>query len=104
MLPLDIKIGGVQPRGTKRSAAVAAQNDEVPNEGTGDRESVPRKVITPIGRRTTRSSFLASLRPQQRRRVGDSLEASEAAPDEPWVAVGEVDPFNDDFRGLSLSL
>jgi hypothetical protein len=91
LLPLDIKISGAQPRGTKRSAAVAAHIDEDRNEGR-DREPEPRKVVTPIGRRTTRSSFLALLRPQLRRRVGDGLEAAENTPDELWVAVGEVGP------------
>jgi hypothetical protein len=96
MFPLYTKITGAQPQGTKRSAAIAAHINEAVNEdqgeGSGGSGPGPRKVVTPIGRHTTRSSFLASLRPQQCRRVGDGLEAAEAAPDERWVAVGEVSP------------
>ena len=54
----------------------------------GGSEPGPRKVVT---RRTARFGFLASSRPGQRRRVGDDPETPEAAPDELWVAIGEVD-------------
>ena len=83
--PLDIKIGVDQSRGTKRSAAVVAHVDEAPDEDQGgDSKTGPRKVVTPVGRRTTRVRFQSppeSL-PKQRRRVGDDLETAEAAPDE----------------------
>ncbi len=82
--PLDIKIGVNQPHGTKRSAVVA-NIDEVPNKDqSGDSETGPRKVVTLVGRRTTRVRFQSppeSL-PKQRHRVSDDLETAEAAPDE----------------------
>ncbi|KAF8266734.1 hypothetical protein EI94DRAFT_1732383 [Lactarius quietus] len=77
-------ISADQPRGTKRSTTVAADIEE-PNED-GDSES--RKSVTPVRRRVR---FLSppESRPKQRRRVDDDLEATEAAPDEMWVAVGD---------------
>ncbi|KAF8269052.1 hypothetical protein EI94DRAFT_1829157 [Lactarius quietus] len=73
-----------QPRGTKRSTTVAADLEE-PNE---DGESESRKSVTPVRRRVR---FLSppESRPKQRRRVDDDLEATEAAQDEMWVAVGD---------------
>ncbi|KAI9457972.1 hypothetical protein BJY52DRAFT_1270679 [Lactarius psammicola] len=91
--PLDIKIGADQPRGTKRSAAVAGHIDEMPNEDQGgDSEPGPRKMVTLAGRRrTTRVRFQSPLEspPSQRHRVGDDLETAETSPDGLWVAMGE---------------
>ncbi len=62
VLPLDIKMGVDQPRGTKRSAAVAGHTNEAPNEDqSGDSEPGPRKVDTPVRSRT---AFLHRIRNQ----------------------------------------
>ncbi len=93
--PLDIKIGIDQPRGTKRSAAVATHIDEVPDEVRGgESEPGPRRMVTPVGRTTRRVRFQSPLEspPNKRHRVGDDLETAEAALDEPWVAVEEAGP------------
>lgn len=90
---LDIAISADRPRGTKRPAPVAAHIDE-PNEDEGrDSESESRKSVTPAGRRVRFQSTPVS-HPKQRRRitVDDDLETAEVAPDEKWVAVGEVGP------------
>ncbi|KAH9169511.1 hypothetical protein EDB89DRAFT_1984499 [Lactarius sanguifluus] len=89
VLPLDIDIGVDQPRGTKRSATIAAHRDKAPNEDLGgDGVPGPRKVATPIERpRLPRYPFLYR---NQRRRVDDGPKTAEAAAtDDLWVAVGE---------------
>ncbi|KAH8981009.1 hypothetical protein EDB92DRAFT_1953514 [Lactarius akahatsu] len=89
VLLLDIEIGVDQPRGTKRSATIAAHSDKAPNEDLGgDGEPGPRKVATPIERACLpRYSFLCR---SQRRRVDDDPKTAEAAAtDDLWVAVGE---------------
>jgi hypothetical protein len=82
-----------QTRGTKRSATVAAQVDE-PNEdkGEGEDSESRRKSVTPDGRRRVRFQFLPVSHSKKRPRVSDGLETEEAAPQEMWVAVGEVCP------------
>lgn len=87
MLPPDTKIGPNQPRGTKRSAAIAAHVDEANEEQSVESEPGPRKVDTSV-RRCVRFQSPES-RPKQRRRVGNDLKTTEAAPDELWVAEGE---------------
>ncbi|KAH9030934.1 hypothetical protein EDB85DRAFT_1398323 [Lactarius pseudohatsudake] len=86
VLPLDIEIDVDQPRGTKRSAAIAAHSDKAPNEDLGgDGEPGPRKAATPI--ECPRYKFLRRI---QRRRVDDNPKTAEAAAtDDLWVAVGE---------------
>ncbi|KAH9071465.1 hypothetical protein EDB83DRAFT_2364062 [Lactarius deliciosus] len=89
VLPLDIEIGIDQPRGTKRSAAIAAHSDhsdKAPNEDLG--EPGPQKVATPIERpRLPRYPFLYRI---QRRRIDDDPKTAEAAAtDVLWVAVRE---------------
>ncbi|KAH8980273.1 hypothetical protein EDB92DRAFT_1954102 [Lactarius akahatsu] len=89
VLPLDIEIGVDQPRGTRRSAAIAAHSDKAPNEDLGgDGEPGPRKAATPIERACLpRYSFLYR---KQRRRVDDDPKTAEAAAtDDLWEAVGE---------------
>ncbi|KAF8269046.1 hypothetical protein EI94DRAFT_1726121 [Lactarius quietus] len=89
VLPLDIVIGVNQPRGTKRSATVAAHIDG-PNEDQGeDSEPGPRKAIISVRRcqgRRVRFQSPPESRPKQRLRVGNGPEA---ASNEMWVAVGE---------------
>ncbi|KAH8981008.1 hypothetical protein EDB92DRAFT_217492 [Lactarius akahatsu] len=83
VVPLDIKIGADQSRGTKRSAAISAQSsDEAPKKDLS--EPGPRKMVT---RRVARFAFLR--REKQHRRVDDFLETVEVAQEELWVAVGE---------------
>ncbi|KAH8993898.1 hypothetical protein EDB86DRAFT_2928333 [Lactarius hatsudake] len=89
VLPLDIEIGVDQPRGTKRSAAIAAHSDhsdKAPNEDLGgDGEPGPRKVATPI-ERPRRPRYYSFLK---RRRVDDDPKTAEvAATDDLWVAEG----------------
>ncbi|KAH9030933.1 hypothetical protein EDB85DRAFT_1398342 [Lactarius pseudohatsudake] len=84
VVPLDIKIGADQSRGTKRSAAISAQSsDEAPKKDLS--EPGPRKMVT---RRVARFAFLR--REKQHRQVDDFLETAEIAQEELWVAVGEV--------------
>ena len=85
--PLDIRVGASQPRGTKRSAAIAAHIDEPDRDQ--DSESVPRKAAVSSRRRVRFQSPLES-RPTKRRQVINDLETTEAATDDMWVAVGEV--------------
>ncbi|KAH9021071.1 hypothetical protein EDB84DRAFT_1513382 [Lactarius hengduanensis] len=83
VVPLDIKIGADQSRGTKRSAAISAQSsDEAPKRDLS--EPGPRKMVT---RRVARFAFLR--REKQHRQVDDFLETAEIAQEELWVAVGE---------------
>ncbi|KAH9021070.1 hypothetical protein EDB84DRAFT_1513377 [Lactarius hengduanensis] len=78
VLPLDIEIGVDQPRGTKRSAAIAAHRRHLTRIWVGT-------VATPIER--PRYKFLRRI---QRRRVDDDPKTAEAAAtDDLWVAVGE---------------
>jgi hypothetical protein len=79
------RVSADDPRGTKRSATVA---DE-PNEDQGDSESEPQKSVSPVARRVRFQSPLVS-QPKQRRRIDDDNETAEVAPDEMWVAEGEV--------------
>ncbi|KAH9030937.1 hypothetical protein EDB85DRAFT_1961714, partial [Lactarius pseudohatsudake] len=92
-LPLDIEIGVDQPRGTKRSATIAAHSDKAPDEDLGgDGEPGPRKAATSIERPRLgpRLPLYSFLYRNQRRRVDDDPKTAEAvAIDDLWVAVGE---------------
>lgn len=101
LLPLDIKIGHNQPRGTKRCAATAAHVDKPHEEQSGDSDPGAGGVTSV--RRSARLQSL-DLRPKQRRRVGDDLETARATPHELWVAEGEVRPFNSFRNKFSQTL
>ena len=79
-------------RGTKRSATVADERSEDQGE---DNEPESHKSV--VERRTRFLSQTSPLPPKRRQRVDDGLDNAETAPDELWVAKGEVSLFND-FR------
>ena len=79
-------------RGTKRSATVADERSEDQGE---DNEPESHKSV--VERRTRFLSQISPLPPKRRQRVDDGLDNAETAPDELWVAKGEVSLFND-FR------
>ncbi|KAN0137337.1 hypothetical protein V8E53_004782 [Lactarius tabidus] len=100
LLPLKIKIGANQPRGTKCSAASAALVDKPQVDQSEDREPGPGNMVTSVKHRVRFQSPLES-RPKQRLPVGDTAEA---APDKMWVAVGEVGPFDNVIFAQTLTL
>ena len=89
--PLNIKVGANQPRGTKRSAAIAAHIDEPDRDNSEDSWLGLRKVVTSARRRVRFPSPLES-RPTKRRQVVNDLETTKVATNESWVAVGDVSP------------
>lgn len=97
---VSARVNADHPRGTKRSATVADEPSEDQGE---DNEPGLQKSASTVGRRV-RFLSPALARPKQRQRVDDGLNATETAPDEMWVAKGEVGPFNIFRFSQSLTL
>ncbi|KAF8259038.1 hypothetical protein EI94DRAFT_1054645 [Lactarius quietus] len=79
----------VPPRGTKRSAAFVAQDEEHTDEGNGGKNKTSLRKVGKAGTRRTviRAS---SSPPPQRRRVEEEAESeSEESSTEQWVARGK---------------
>jgi hypothetical protein len=94
VLPLDIRIGDDGTRATGRPTAVTAHIDEVPNEDQGrNSELGSRRVVKAVRRGSLGRRVRFMSQPElyhRHRHVGDGVEVAEAAPDEMWVAEGEV--------------
>ena len=88
-------------RGTKRSATVADERSEDQGE---DNEPESQKSVSTVERRVRFPSQTLSRPPKRRQRVDDGLDNAETAPDELWVAKGEVRLFNNFRFSRTLTL